>query len=150
MPIVRHHHENWDGTGYPDGLRGTAIPIGARILSVVDCFDALTSDRPYRPKLADDDAIGILRERRGIMYDPLVVDTFISVYREIAPRSMDGGSAAMALNEITGSSHHRQTLRTNPRLEEIAASAEEMLTLYRTRHGALWPGKYRRHWRRYG
>src|SRR4029450_2618898 len=48
VPIVRHHHENWDGTGYPDGFRGTDIPIGARILAVVDCFDALTSDRPYR------------------------------------------------------------------------------------------------------
>jgi len=47
-PIVRHHHENWDGTGYPDGLKGEEIPLGARILSVVDCFDALTSDRPYR------------------------------------------------------------------------------------------------------
>ena len=47
VPIVRHHHENWDGSGYPDGLIGTEIPIGARILAVVDCFDALTSDRPY-------------------------------------------------------------------------------------------------------
>ena len=45
-PIVRHHHENWDGSGYPDGLSGDAIPLGARILSVLDCFDALTSDRP--------------------------------------------------------------------------------------------------------
>ena len=52
VPIVRHHHENWDGTGYPSGIKGTEIPIGARILSVVDCFDALTSDRPYRPKLS--------------------------------------------------------------------------------------------------
>ena len=48
-PIVRHHHENWDGTGYPDGLAGGQIPIGSRIIAVVDCFDALTSDRPYRP-----------------------------------------------------------------------------------------------------
>ena len=85
VPIVRHHHENWDGTGYPDGIRGTDIPIGARILSVVDCFDALTSDRPYRPRLSDADAIKILLERRGSMYDPLVVDTFIATYSEIAP-----------------------------------------------------------------
>ncbi len=85
VPIVRHHHENWDGTGYPDGIRGTDIPIGARILSVVDCFDALTSDRPYRPKLSDESALAILEERRGTMYDPLVVDTFVRVHKDIAP-----------------------------------------------------------------
>jgi putative nucleotidyltransferase with HDIG domain len=85
VPIVRHHHENWDGTGYPTGLKGTDIPIGARILSVVDCFDALTSDRPYRPRLSDEQALAILTERRGTMYDPLIVDTFMQVYTEIAP-----------------------------------------------------------------
>ncbi|HTH26109.1 MAG TPA: HD domain-containing phosphohydrolase, partial [Vicinamibacterales bacterium] len=53
VPIVRHHHENWNGTGYPDNLRGTEIPLGARLLAVVDCFDALTSDRPYRTRLSD-------------------------------------------------------------------------------------------------
>ena len=82
VPIVRHHHENWDGTGYPDGLSGANIPIGARILSVVDCFDALTSDRPYRPRLSDKDAIRIVKDRRGHMYDPLVVDTFLDVYAQ--------------------------------------------------------------------
>jgi putative nucleotidyltransferase with HDIG domain len=85
VPIVRHHHENWDGTGYPDGLHGTDIPIGARILAVVDCFDALTSDRPYRRRMSDEDALRIVSERRGTMYDPIVVDTFARVYRSIMP-----------------------------------------------------------------
>src|SRR5262245_4852882 len=85
VPIVRHHHENWDGTGYPDRLKGTDIPIGARILSVVDCFDALTSDRPYRRRMSDADAIAILRDRRGTMYDPAIVDTFAAAYTRIMP-----------------------------------------------------------------
>jgi putative nucleotidyltransferase with HDIG domain len=83
VPIVRAHHENWDGTGYPKGLRGQDIPIGARILSVVDCFDALVSDRPYRPAMSAAAAVEIIRERRGSMYDPLVVDAFLRVYQDI-------------------------------------------------------------------
>jgi putative nucleotidyltransferase with HDIG domain len=85
VPIVRHHHENWDGTGYPEGLSGANIPIGARILSVVDCFDALTSDRPYRRRMTDSEAVTILEKRRGSMYDPLVVDAFIGAYNQIRP-----------------------------------------------------------------
>ena len=73
-PIVRYHHERWDGTGYPDGLTREEIPIGARILAVVDCFDALTSDRPYRRRLPSQEALDIVRSRRGTMYDPTVVD----------------------------------------------------------------------------
>lgn len=79
VPIVRAHHENWDGTGYPRGVAGDAIPIGARILSVVDCYDALTSDRPYRPAMTMEQATAILMERRGSMYDPVVVDTFLQI-----------------------------------------------------------------------
>jgi putative nucleotidyltransferase with HDIG domain len=106
-PIVRHHHEHWDGTGYPDGIRGDAIPIGARILSVVDCYDALTSDRPYRPRMSEADAMKIITDRRGNMYDPDVVDAFFA-FREVEqmtappaeappmpvvepPRSLDAG-----------------------------------------------------------
>ena len=85
VPIVRHHHENWDGTGYPDGLRGDAIPLGARILAVVDCYDALTSDRPYRRRMTDEQALAIVRERRGTMYDPAVVDAFLAGYTQIMP-----------------------------------------------------------------
>ncbi len=78
-PVVRHHHENWDGTGYPDGLRGEAIPVGARILSVVDCYDALTSDRPYRRAMSPEAALRIVAERRGTMYDPAVVDALVAL-----------------------------------------------------------------------
>jgi len=79
VPIVRAHHENWDGSGYPRGLKGDDIPIGARILSVVDCYDALTSDRPYRPAMTNAQALAIVVERRGSMYDPRVVDAFIEL-----------------------------------------------------------------------
>jgi diguanylate cyclase (GGDEF)-like protein/putative nucleotidyltransferase with HDIG domain len=132
VPIVRHHHENWDGTGYPDGLRGSDIPIGARILSVVDCFDALTSDRPYRPRLSDSDALRILTERRGRMYDPLVVDTFARVYREIAASVQDLDPPRRDLSAITKGALPLGdgAVDTGSRLDEISASTEEMLLLY--------------------
>jgi putative nucleotidyltransferase with HDIG domain len=85
VPIVRHHHENWDGTGYPDGLKGAEIPLGARILSVVDCFDALTSDRPYRSRMTEQEALKIIIDRRGQMYDPVVVDAFLTSHQRIMP-----------------------------------------------------------------
>jgi putative nucleotidyltransferase with HDIG domain len=85
IPIVRHHHENWDGTGYPDRIAGEAIPIGARILQVVDCYDALTSDRPYRRAMSDEDALAIVRDRSGTMYDPRVVRTLLELHAETAP-----------------------------------------------------------------
>lgn len=85
QPIVRSHHENWDGSGYPDGLAATNIPLGARILSVVDCYDALTSDRPYRRALSSSEATAILVNRRGSMYDPLVVDAFVDMVRTLDP-----------------------------------------------------------------
>ena len=104
VPIVRHHHEHWDGTGYPAGLAGAEIPIGARILTVVDCFDALTSDRPYRRALSDEEALGMLLDGRGSAYDPLVVDTFARVFRDIAPTQPEIGPRSDALKEINAAS----------------------------------------------
>jgi putative nucleotidyltransferase with HDIG domain len=101
VPIVRHHHENWDGSGYPNRIAGADIPLGARILSVVDCFDALTSDRPYRPRLSTEAAFQILRERRGTMYDPLVVDAFVAAYESIAPLANKAGQEAKTLLPVS-------------------------------------------------
>jgi diguanylate cyclase (GGDEF)-like protein/putative nucleotidyltransferase with HDIG domain len=83
VPIVRSHHEKWDGTGYPDSLCGEDIPVGARILSVVDCFDALTSERPYRRAMSSDEAMKHLLSERGKSYDPRVVDGIELRYREL-------------------------------------------------------------------
>src|SRR5215211_1923663 len=77
IPIVRHHHEQWDGRGYPDKLRGEQIPITARIISLVDCFDSVREDRPFRRKMARDEATALLLRGAGIHFDPVVVDQFI-------------------------------------------------------------------------
>jgi len=97
VPIVKAHHENWDGTGYPSGLRGEEIPLGARILMVVDCFDAVTSERPYRGALSTAEAFDILQSRRGTMYDPRVVDTFISLQPQVAATLRQVDSAARGM-----------------------------------------------------
>jgi len=73
-PIVRSHHERWDGSGYPAGLRGEEIPVGARILAVVDCLDALASDRQYRPAIPLDRAMNTVKERVGTWFDPKIVE----------------------------------------------------------------------------
>ena len=77
-PIVRGHHERWDGGGYPDGLRGDAIPIGARLVSVVDAYDAMTHDRPYRARLSEDEARAELLRHRGSQFDPDLVDLLLA------------------------------------------------------------------------
>jgi diguanylate cyclase (GGDEF)-like protein/putative nucleotidyltransferase with HDIG domain len=76
-PIVRHHHEQWDGLGYPDGLKAEQIPITARIISVVDCFDSVREDRPFRRGMTRDEAIALLLRGSGSHFDPNVVELFI-------------------------------------------------------------------------
>ncbi len=79
VPLVHHHHEHWDGGGYPTGLSGESIPRGARIISVADAFNAMTSDRPYRAPLSREEAVRELHENSGNQFDPEIVTAFIGV-----------------------------------------------------------------------
>ncbi len=110
VPIVRSHHERWDGTGYPDGLMGAEIPIGARILSAVDCLDALASDRQYRRALPLGKAMEMVAEQSGRSFDPRVVEVLQRRYVEL--EQLARGSQAEAF-----------TLSTNIKIERGAAPA---------------------------
>jgi len=128
VPIVRAHHESWDGSGYPRGLKGTDIPIGARILSVVDCYDALTSDRPYRRKMSDAEAVAILREREGKMYDPAVVEAFVRVHLDIEVVSDDAPEHREVMQRVTQS---RQDVAAAHELApEVSANAPSSLLAF--------------------
>ncbi|MEO7674155.1 MAG: diguanylate cyclase [Pyrinomonadaceae bacterium] len=83
VPTVRHHHEFWDGGGYPDGLRGSSIPLTARILSVADAYDTLRGARPYRPAVSREDACNFLRARVGTQFDPNIVNLFLRNLRNL-------------------------------------------------------------------
>ena len=75
-PIVEHHHERWDGSGYPEGLAGEDIPIGARLLAVADTFHAMTSNRSYRPAVSQEDAFQEILSQSGRQFDPEMVEAF--------------------------------------------------------------------------
>jgi HD-GYP domain-containing protein (c-di-GMP phosphodiesterase class II) len=93
VDTIQHHHERWDGTGYPDGLEGERIPLGARIIAVADAFDAMTSDRVYRAALPVDVAFAELAKGRGTQFDPQIVDLFQTAYQN---RVVNPGSQASA------------------------------------------------------
>lgn len=82
--IIRHHHERWNGSGYPDGLVGESIPLGARMIAVADVYDAMTSDRPYRRALPHEVAAAELMQGRGVLYDPQVVSAFLAANAEVS------------------------------------------------------------------
>ena len=138
VPIVKHHHERWDGCGYPDGLKGEQIPITARIMSVVDCFDSVREDRPFRTGMLREDAIGLLRKGAGTHFDPKIVELFIDNLAqfeiEIAKRGLDPQTqASPATRPIAPAEDEVARARENTAFaayDEIRNAHREVYALY--------------------
>jgi putative two-component system response regulator len=93
LPIIRHHHEKLDGSGYPDGLRGDSIPVTARVLQVVDVYDALTTDRPYKKAFSNTDALKTMKEEvEKSWWDPQIFDQFVRLIK--STKSLSRAAAA--------------------------------------------------------
>jgi len=90
VPLVLHHHERFDGKGYPDGLKSEGIPIGARILAVADSYEAMTADRPYRKALSKESAVLEIKKNSGIQFDPKVVGAFLKTVKNFSKRGSEG------------------------------------------------------------
>jgi len=89
---VRHEHERWDGSGYPDGLKGEEIPLLARVIAAADIYNALTTDRPYRKRFSDEEAIRVIRRIRGKDIDPDVADALLRVLQARLRKEEDPGT----------------------------------------------------------
>ena len=136
-PLILSHHERWDGKGYPAGLRGDEIPLGARILSVVDYFDALMSERPYHKAMSFDAAIGLLQQESGKALDPLVARTFIEMYPDLAAEA-DASQPSRKLTRVPSDAPaakpavglvNESASRTNV-FQDIALAHREIYALY--------------------
>jgi HD-GYP domain-containing protein (c-di-GMP phosphodiesterase class II) len=111
LDIPYCHHERWNGEGYPRGLKGDSIPLPARIFAVVDVWDALSSDRPYRPAWPQEDVIAYLREQANIQFDPEVVEAFV--------RLLKSGPRETLLERLRGGERRRQRRRREDQLRML-------------------------------
>jgi diguanylate cyclase (GGDEF)-like protein/putative nucleotidyltransferase with HDIG domain len=145
--LVLCHHERWDGLGYPGGLRGTAIPMGARILAIADCYTTLQTDRPYRPARTEAEAITLLREYAGSAFDPVLVDLFIERLAAATPASAPAPVAdawteaeeSLALQDIAGAHREEQTLYEVAQLLGSSLGIEDTMTQIREKVTRLVP-----------
>ena len=138
VPIVKHHHEKWDGNGYPSGLKGEAIPFGARILTIVDCYEALTTNRPHRQRYQHQQALELMRDEAGRTFDPALLEVFfanIDQFEDCAPDlNTPPGSLLTVEPRTTG--RLEPSFALAPRtanekaLRDIAAAQREALSLY--------------------
>ncbi len=127
LPVVRSHHERWDGTGYPDGLRGKDIPFTARILAVGDVYDALTSNRSYRNALSHEKAIEIVTEGSGTHFDPQVVEAFLEIIEETIHQMAAEGHGPLVIQK---SNNPPVTSKADEAARDIQRASSELWALY--------------------
>jgi putative two-component system response regulator len=110
LPIIRHHHERWDGSGYPDGLRGERIPLLARVLQIADIYDALTSPRPYKPAFDSKDALRTIEQETARGWrDPEIVKVFLAVHENVIARLPGNDRDLEVLRAYVGRAGLQQT-----------------------------------------
>jgi diguanylate cyclase (GGDEF)-like protein len=134
-PLILSHHERWDGHGYPQGLAGEAIPVGARILTIVDYYDAVTTERPYHKALGHSAALGLLKHEAGRALDPGLVDTFIAIMPRLLAESPEAEPPATPMartsRSATGATPAGSiSLGTSSAFEHIAIAHREIYALY--------------------
>lgn len=139
VPVVKHHHERFDGSGYPDGLSGGDIPLGARILTVVDCYEALTTERSYRPRYTRQEAFAVMDEGSGSIFDPEILATFKEKIDSIEkalpkgsePRVLAEGVGFRAIEPTTPEIRRPSEVTPTERaMANISAAQREVLSLY--------------------
>jgi len=139
VPIVKHHHEKYDGSGYPSGLSGEEIPLGARIVTVVDCYDALTTSRPYRPHYTREQAFELMRREAGRTFDPQILESFFSAISELEENIPVPDAQTLPAIHCNSADSGRlmeyglaqaPKTRTEKALRDIAAAQREAYSLY--------------------
>jgi diguanylate cyclase (GGDEF)-like protein/putative nucleotidyltransferase with HDIG domain len=132
IPIVETHHERWDGSGYPAGLKGEEIPLGGRIVALADFFDAVTSDRPYHRARSREEAMSLVIAGRGTLFDPAIVDAFFDIFESIEEEI----AAINRTHETPGAKQspqgEGQKERVRRALDEVSRASDELYALYET------------------
>jgi HD-GYP domain-containing protein (c-di-GMP phosphodiesterase class II) len=119
LSMVELHHENWNGSGYPNGLRGESTPMGARIVHVADAYDAMTSDRPYRRGMSHEKAMRVLRENAGVQFDPGIVSIFSEIAGSSPERKAPQDIAEPEIRSIQNLTEAVNDLARRPVPEEV-------------------------------
>jgi diguanylate cyclase (GGDEF)-like protein/putative nucleotidyltransferase with HDIG domain len=130
LPAVKYHHEKWDGTGYPEGLKGEDIPLTARILAVADVYDALTSSRSYRTAWSHEKAVSVIKKDAGSHFDPVVVEAFLQVIDGVVQEMAAEGDGPLIVN----SGEKIGNTKTDQAASAIQRASSELWALYEVAH----------------